>query len=48
LGAAKGARRSYFLARMLGDELLDDAVFQRVEADHHQPAAGLQHVQAGL
>jgi hypothetical protein len=30
-----------------GDELLDDAVFQRVEADHHQPPPGAAP-QAGL
>jgi hypothetical protein len=42
----RGERRAavHFIARMLRDELLDDAVFQRVEADHHQAAVGLQHV----
>ena len=34
---ARGGRRPRL--RMLRDELLDDAVFQRMEADHRQPAA---------
>ena len=33
---------------MAGDELLDDAVFQRMEADHHEPTSGLQHMQAAF
>ena len=37
-GAANGARRSNTSRECLRDELLDDAVFQRMEADHHQPS----------
>src|SRR5665647_384598 len=33
------------LARMPGDELLDDAVFERMETDHHQTASRLEHFQ---
>src|SRR5690606_24661135 len=33
---------------MAAHELLDDAVFQRMEADHHQPAAHFQRLQCGL
>jgi hypothetical protein len=46
--AAQTARGGRNTSRNAGDELLDDAVFQRMEADHHQPAAGLQHMKAGL
>jgi hypothetical protein len=47
-GAAKGARRSNTSRECARDELLDDAVFQRMETDHHQAASGLQHIKAGL
>ena len=40
-GLGRGERRAAVehLFRMLGDELLDDAIFQRMKADHHQAAA---------
>ena len=48
LRRGKGRAAVVDLARMLGDELLDDAVFQRMEADHREPALGLQHGKARL
>src|SRR3546814_8208607 len=44
-------RQPAIARRRLGvtvDELLDDAVFQRVEADHRQPTAGLEPCQRGV
>jgi hypothetical protein len=42
---ARTARRP---TRALGQERLDDAVFQRVEGDDHQPTARLQHALGGV
>ena len=44
-GAANGARRSTSLLALARDEGLDDAVFERMEADHDQPAARRQQVE---
>ena len=46
LGAANAAATK--TSASVRDELLDDAVFQRMEADHHKPAVRVEDVQAGL
>ena len=43
--AANGARRSTTLLAFARDEGLDDAVFQRMKADHHQAAARRQQLE---
>ena len=44
-GSANGARRSNSVSALARDEGLDDAVFERVEADHDQASAGAQQLE---